>query len=154
MCDRVCDPVGHGDEALGPHQPVPQEAPHLPHATPRTSDVMAPTSAGHSGALLPPQQFWRTTVSQKPEKLRQHPSSQDMASLEGCEGCAGVGIARRAPKVAPVRDITRCRLMSRPKVDLSSWLSRPLDGTWLNPDPHTLRFCLSIRSTPASGTRP
>ncbi len=42
--------------------------------------------------LLPPQ-FWRATVSQKPEKLRQHPSSEGMASMEGGEGYVGVGVA-------------------------------------------------------------
>ena len=45
--------------------------------------------------LLSPQ-FWRATVSQKPEKLRQHPSSEGMASMEGGEGYVGVGIARLA----------------------------------------------------------
>ena len=44
-----------------------------------------------SPPLLSPQ-FWRATVSQKPDKLHQHPSSEGMASMEGGEGYVGVGI--------------------------------------------------------------
>ena len=50
---------------------------------------------------LPPQ-FWRATVSQKPEELLQHPSLEDMASLEGGEEYGGSSRCRRCPPCSRV----------------------------------------------------
>ena len=50
---------------------------------------------GRNSPLLSPS-FWRAIMSQKPEKLCQHPFSEGMASMEGGEGYVGVGVARLA----------------------------------------------------------
>ena len=42
--------------------------------------------------LLPPY-LGRTAVSHKPDKLRPHPASKGMASMEGGEGYVGISVA-------------------------------------------------------------
>jgi hypothetical protein len=51
-------------------------------------------SLGYTPLLLP--DLWRAALSHKPEKLRQHPSSKDMASVERVEGYVGISVARLA----------------------------------------------------------
>ena len=68
--------------------------------------------------LLPPY-LWRAAMSHKPDKLRPHPSSEDMVSMEGGEGFVGVSVAWLVVGlkstlrliVAPSLVRTSCRLM-------------------------------------------
>ena len=45
----------------------------------------------HTPLLLP--YLWRAAMSQKPDKLRPHPSSEGMASMEGGEGYVSISVA-------------------------------------------------------------